>query len=498
MSRIPRALRNDLQDDGLGQSQFVETRKIQPTSGSTGGGSQGQIRFILPKQGILDKDSYISFQVLQPPNNPNNYTLPIGSGAYSVLDVATLYCGGYQVQQTRGLGHLLTMKQYYRTPHDRDKKQSIRNGCFLAQMVDTNIAGVPGRWGIDNTQTWTYEPPGVANQTLINFGYRITASAIPVGQGPGWNVSPEWRIYLADLFPLLYNENLPLGLLDDEMSIVIDLGPDNCRGERTIRAGGNWRIADGNSVVINPTLNVDLIFYDDPIGQPTTMDEMRTFFESGERLVFTDNAFIQSTQPTAGQAGVVVNNILLGLDHQVVRHILMATPILNDYAGPNNTAGNALLGQYCSMGSALQNTLQININNQPVFPNELDSDNKIFNQLSQVFPTPFKVNSAMSSFVGQVDAAGALVPALARLTDKQLEAQTQIQLIGQSHYYGVSLAKTHQNVLNAGTSIGRQPVELVFGDTKTAADLTGRQLLIWANCERLLSIVKGKISVSGS
>ena len=58
--------------------------------------------------------------------------------------------------------------------------------------------------------------------------------------------------------------------------------------------------------------------------------------------------------------------------------------------------------------------------------------------------------------------------------------------------------KTHQNVLNAGTSIGRQPVELVFGDTKVAADLAGRQLLIWANCERMLSIVKGKISVSGS
>ena len=118
---IPRALRNDLQDDGLGQSQFVETRKIQPTSGFTGG-SQGQFRFILPKQGILDKDSYISFQIQ---GATANYRLPISAGAYSVLDVATLYCGGYQIQQTRGLGHLLTMKQYYRTPHDRDKKQSI-------------------------------------------------------------------------------------------------------------------------------------------------------------------------------------------------------------------------------------------------------------------------------------------------------------------------------------------------------------------------------------
>ena len=229
------------------------------------------------------------------------------------------------------------------------------------------------------------------------------------------------------------------------------------------------------------------------------MDEMRGFFESGEKLVFTDNAFIQSTEPASLAATIVENNVLLGLDHQVVRHILMATPILNIYSGGNNTAGNGLLGQYASKGSQVKNTLQININNQPVFPNELDQDNKIFNQLSQVFPTPFKVNSAMSSWVGQVDDAGAIVAAQQRLSTKTIYAgHAQTILAGEAHYYGVNLSKTHKNILNAGTSIGRQPVELVFGDEKVASDLAGRQLLIWACCERLLSIVKGKISVSGS
>ena len=55
---IPYALRNDLDDTGLGQSQFVETRQIQPTSGSTGGGSQGQIRYLLPKQKSLRIPSF--------------------------------------------------------------------------------------------------------------------------------------------------------------------------------------------------------------------------------------------------------------------------------------------------------------------------------------------------------------------------------------------------------------------------------------------------------
>lgn len=499
---IPRALRNDLQDDGLGQSQFVETRKIQPTSGSTGGGSQGQIRFLLPKQGILDKHSYISFQVKSPPNNSDHYRLPIGAGAYSVLDTATLYCGGYQVQQTRGLAHLLTMKQYYRTPHDRDRKQSIRNGCFLAQQVDTRInAGVNGVWSVDTTQDWAFSLS--ADLKGISPGYAITEHTEDMGEGPAINVSPEWRIYLADLFPILYNENLPLGLLDDEMSIVIDLGPDNCRGERTITIGQQaWNSADGNAVVVNPELNIDLIFYDDPIGQPTSMEEMAKFFESGAKLVFTDNAFIQSTQPQAQGAGVQPNNVLLGLDWQVVRHIMMATPILNLYANlGNNTDGNGLLGSYHSKASQDADegtTLQININNQPVYPNELNSDNKIYDQLSQVFPTPFKVNSAMSSYVGQVNGAGAVVATANRMSDKRLLNHPQTILTGFAHYYGVNLSKTYKNVANAGTSIGRQPVELVFNSKAVADDLLGRQLLIWASCERLLSIVKGKLSVSGS
>jgi hypothetical protein len=475
---IPRALRNDLQDDGLGQSQFVETRKIQPTSGSTGGGSQGQLRFLLPKQGILDKDSYISFQVLAPAANSTNYRLPISAGAYSVLDTATLFAGGVQVQQTRGLASLLTMKQYYRTPHDRDKKQSIRNGCFLAQMVDTRTAGgVNGVWSVDTGEDWCEDTSIDAKG--IEQGYFITQNQTDAGTGPALQVSPEWRIYLSDLFPLLYNENLPLGLLDDEMSIVIDLGPDNCRGERTIvLSGQTWNTADGNALVVGAELNIDLIFYDDPIGQPTTMDEMRGFFQSGERLVFTDNAFIQSTQPAAAGAGEVANNVLLGLDRQVVRHILMATPILNDYSAPaNSTAGNGLLGQYCSKGSQVKNTLQLNINNQPVYPNELDGDNKLFNQLSQVFPTPFKVNSAMSSWVGQVDANGAPVATSYRITDKTLYGHPQTILIGEGHYYGINLSKTYRNVANAGTSIGRQPVELVLTHNAVASDLTGRQLI---------------------
>jgi hypothetical protein len=104
----------------------------------------------------------------------------------------------------------------------------------------------------------------------------------------------------------------------------------------------------------------------------------------------------------------------------------------------------------------------------------------------------------MSSWVGQVDANGAPVATSYRITDKTLYGHPQTILIGEGHYYGINLSKTYRNVANAGTSIGRQPVELVLTHNAVASDLAGRQLLIWACCERMLSIMGGKISVSGS
>ena len=62
MTSVPRELRTDLTEDGGGQSMRVETRVVQPLSGWNGG-SQGRIEFQLPRQGILDRSSYLKFQV---------------------------------------------------------------------------------------------------------------------------------------------------------------------------------------------------------------------------------------------------------------------------------------------------------------------------------------------------------------------------------------------------------------------------------------------------
>ena len=499
-SKIPRALRTDLRDDGLGQSQFVETRIIRPTSGWSGA-SQGQIRFLLPKQGILDKSSYVKFQIL---GASANHRLPLTAGALSAFETATLFCGGVQVAQTRGVGQLLNLKQFYRTPHDRNEKQSQRVGCFSGQMIDGTLQGgggaatnLPGHIGINTHEVWATGggPAFSTNARQISTGFKLTNVA---------TTTPEWRLYIEELFPILYNNNLPLGLIDDEFSIVLDLSPDEAKGQRAVMDGAGVWVTGTN--IIKPSLHVDLIFYDDPINSPTTMDKLRDVLDKGEKIVFEDSQYILQNQIAAGAAGLQSVNVLLGLDHQIVRNILIATPLAINYAAGGANNGDRLLGQYYSEGSPIHNavsgkggnTLQLTINSQPVYPNPIDSDNKIWDQLSQVYPTPFKINLAQSSFVGQTDAAGAIVARQNRFTDKSLFGHVQTSLCGKGHYYGMNLSRTYANVLGAGTSVGRQPVLLDLTDNRAAGNLAAKIVHIWAACERVMMVQNGRVRVSGS
>jgi hypothetical protein len=494
MTTLPRALRTDLRDDALGNSQFIETRTIRPTSGWNGA-SQGQIRFVLPRQGIMDKNAFVNFQIQ---GATVNSRLPLYAGAWSMIDTATLYCGGVQVAQTRGASHMTTMKQFYRTPHNRNTKQSIRVGCFSGQMVDGTLvaAALPGHWGVNTYEGWAYAAtptgagglPALTDDREITTGYRLTNNPA---------TTPEWRILLVDLFDILLNNNLPLGLINDEFSIVLDLTPDLVRGQRSIVTAANAWTAGTN--IINPSLQLDLIFYDDPIDQPTTMDMLRETLNKGEQIVFVDHQYVLQNQPAVLAAQEQEVNVLLGLDHQVIRNILMATPYNETYGAPA-TSGDTLLGSYFSVGSAIQNTLQVSINSIPVFPNPLNTDGKIFDQLCQVFPTPFKINSAASSFVGQVNAAGAIVAAQNRFTDKTLfgVGHPQTTLCGRGHYYGVNLSRTYANVIGAGTAVGRSSVLLTLTDNRAATDLSAKLVHIWVACERLLSIKNGRLRVSGS
>ena len=484
---VPRELRTDLTEDGGGQSMRVETRTVQPLSGWNGG-SQGRIEWNLPRQGILDRSSYIKFQVK---GADVHQRLPLWAGALSMIETATLRIGGVEIQTRRGFGHLSTAKQFYRTPHDRNARQSKRVGCFSGLMVDSTAAALvrPGHWGVDTGQGWC-SSTGVDSRR-ISDGFALTNVE---------GTTPEWIIDLAQLFPILFSNSLPLGLLDQHINIVLELSEDLVRGQRACPLQGQAWAAGTN--VIEPSLHLDLIFFDDPIGEVTTMEKLADELEKGERLVFTDDVYVRYNQIAGTPAATteILNKISIGVDNQVMRSVLISTPNAIDYSAPA-TQGNDLLGQYFSTGSHVQNSLQMTVNNNPVYPSPVTRDSELWSELSQVMPTKFKVNPAVYSFFGQTDTVTpfAVNVRLNRLTDKTLLGHAQTTEIGTAHYYGINMSKPgYQNVVGAGTAVGRNPVTLEIGDTRVPSALVAKLIHVWVTCERLMSIVGGKVMVSGS
>lgn len=480
MSKIPAELRTDNVDDGQGQSQWVETRVLQPVAGA----SQTSVRFLLPHEGILDS-AFLSFQVKAAQATDR---LPAWSGAMSAFDSATLYCGGEQVASSRGISHLWTLKSFYRNPQARDYKMAKRVGTKKSLMVDKlsgDAAADVGCWGVDVNADNISAPTAGTRQT--NEGYRLATTL---------DATPTWEVKLAEIFPILYQNNLPLGLLKDQCSVVFNLTEEQTRGDRVCCADGTWVTG---TTYENFQLHVDLVFYEDPeIGQPTTMDRLQAQLDKGLALPFTDYHYILQNQPAAGVATENQRiDTLLGLDNQVVRRIFASTPEAPDYGNPQNS-GNALLGNYHSLGSNLQNTLQVTINSEPYFPNPLNTDGKIQNQLSQSFPMPHKINQAMQSFGGQVNAAGVVQAAQAQVTDKTLDGMSQQLQIGRGHYYGIPLSKSFSNQLGQGTAVGRQSVLLNMTDQRCATGNAAKQLHIWAEAERSLMMRQGKVLVVGA
>jgi hypothetical protein len=290
---------------------------------------------------------------------------------------------------------------------------------------------------------------------------------------------------------------MPLGLLDGQCSIVLDLQQEQSRGQRTVAPDGVWV---AGTKYAEWKLNVDLIYYDAPLnGGPTVMDNLRATMNKGTAIVFSDYAYIRQSQPAGVVGETQLVSPLLGLNNQSVRKIFCSTPEATSYGAGAQNSSNALLGQYHSLGSLQKNTLQVTLNSVPYFSaGPLDTDGKIANQMNMSYPTSFKMNQAIQSAVGQVDGNGDWVATQALLTDRTMNGVSQQVERARGHYYGVCLSDNYSNALGNGMSVGRQPVLFELTDLRSTDGNLAKDVHIWCELERIMMIKSGMVSVSGS
>jgi len=496
---------------GEAQDQRVETEILEPASVS-----QNQATFLLPQKGLLSADAFLSFKMT---TVSTDVDIPLIAGATGLIRRASIYYGNVLLQETDQAAHLLQLKSTYVDQDVRNQTYQTKTGHFSGLKVDANANGKLGMYSIDAANDDT----GIVGLTTLDAA--AVADPLNYGKDPAFTLgtteadTPEWTIPLTWFFNWLSQTQVPLGLLNERISIVFDFNED-LPGMRSVISdppGANNPWQAGTLVVESSVrLSLDLIYYDDQPGKPSPMAAIAAALEKGMEMVYTDYVCVEEFIPGLAAAPAAPQNtqkiVRLGLDHQVCRNILIATPKQSDYTVVTPQGfSNPILGDYNSRASTGQRTLQVKINNQNLYVNAIDMDCKLWNELSQVQATPMKANIGFTSAVGQLAATAALdydIDQQAFPDDKFIYghpqggvwggAENNSTFSGALAYMGVNLSRTYDNVLGAGTNISKSPVEIELNYTRTNQNWRQLRMLMWCENERLMMMKNGTIYVSGS
>ena len=504
------------------QTQRVETRLIEPRSFS-----QSQATFELPMEGILSSDVALQLQLTTSQHTAVvRNDLPLMAGILGCIDRAELFFGTTLISSVENLAHLQQMKNCLVDQDIRDQTHNVYLGSFSGmKAVDggAHIGGGNG-WGqfaLNTINTVTLNNTEASQGVLgmyqdnvaeanRNTQFRTTALA---------STTPYFTVKLHEIFPILSQIPLPLFALKERVRFVFHWSSDYAGNRAVAGDTANPQPIPTNTPFTTPNnivqesckLSCDLIYYEDQAGVPSPMARIQEELEKGANLVMTDYVSVFSTMP-AQAPPVPVNTVvpqtlstLLGLDHQIVRNILIATPGTPtfDPAGTHvlDQPANRSLGNYESRGSNKDTILQVSINNENIFPSPLNTTAKLYNEFSQIHDTPLKINRGLYSSNGQTATTLGWLQIPENTFgsfNRHFHGIPNDTLNFKLNYLGVNLAKdATENYVGNGIQVGRQPVIVTLTRDRTPNDTDDLRVLFWAECERSMLIKSGNIFVSG-
>ena len=501
------------------QSQRVETRLIEPRSFS-----QSQATFELPQEGILSSDVALQIQLQTDEVTANDrMDLPLMAGILGCIERAELFFGTTLISSVEELPHLMQLKNLFVDQDIRDQTHNVYLGSFSGmKTVDGGASGGgTNGWGqlALNTIETTTQQGSLASQGVLGLVQTAAqqANKLQHFRTTGNSNTPFFCIKLKEIFPVLSQIPLPLFALKERVRFVFHFS-DDLAGNRAVAVRTNAGSAallpfrginDGGpgNLIQQATLKLstDLIYYEDQAGVPSPMKRIQEELEKGANLVMTDYVSVFNTLPAlvvpAGTKQSQTLSTLLGLDHQIVRNLLIATPPAPNFGAVPSEPANRILGNYLSKGSNDQTVIQISINNENIFPSPLNTTAKLYNELSQVHDSPLKVNRGLYSSDGQTSGAGAypLVRQDAAFNSNQFtQGNINSELNFSLNYLGINLSKNAgENYVGNGIQVGRQPVIVTLTRDRVPTEQGQLRVLYWAECERMMMIISGNIFMSG-
>ena len=301
----------------------VATEILEPVSFS-----QGEARFVLSNKGILHSNSRITFgldgTVFTGPTAGQNGFYPINIGVAALLQRVRLTIGGKTISEIEDFNHYYAYESTFVSPENNKEREQVftsRVGLGVRptlkeRQAKYNAAGT----AVNNIESIT-EADSVCVDNGTDFTYDGTvldgflapaSDPQPTRQVMAWCEEDNkgvFSILIADLFPFLKMNQLPLFMLSEQVMIHLTFQPQVSGG---LGASDSTRISttlgdvgDKDATIVRDECKMvaDYIFY------PQEMMEQYAQANRNMSFNYVDYQFVKRTVGSAEFAGQLIQNV---------------------------------------------------------------------------------------------------------------------------------------------------------------------------------------------
>lgn len=392
--------------------QDVDTDILEPVVSS-----QNFMRYVVDNKGLLHSNSKLVFSMTAPAT-PGYRFFPLGIGAMSLIERATLKVGTREINSIDDWNHYQAYRSTFVSCENMKERELVTTGRGLAYDFEYNAsslsAGSTGAVASHSTsasdttadnymidlgksQEITHvtgvstDPRVMTRNTILQDYMYLNAS----GEGTIDAHNPaEFQINISDLFPFLKMNQLPLYMIREQVSIELRLTRPTDLQRMVIRSGGA-------SLAINidqtkSRMIADYIFF------PT--DVMEAYARQNQNMSFTYMDYFLSKQSfsattgtniaqirNVGGAGKIVTKLIVGCSQDVAT-------TADEVLLLNNFTSFSCSGTGGSSGSLVSN---VKYNGDFLFPIDRTNNALHFHDVAQAEGSlPFITRSEYSNELG--------------------------------------------------------------------------------------------------
>ena len=359
--------------------------------------SESEARFVLDNKGILHSNSRITFSTdgtVGPTTNDRAF-FPAGVGVHSLIQRAALRVGTKTVCEIEDYNHFAAYETTFLPPDAIKEREGVISGRMMT------IAPV---------LTGRSEPFQNASNSASNTESLTEAKSIQIDNGKGLLLagadSPQWHpplkdtdifpsrtvfdyqveankptysVLLADLFPFLKTNQLPLFMMSEQVSIHLTFTQrqSGASSERISVTGGGTITQDAVLVRGDCQLIADYIFYPQDLMEQYRQQNANMSFQ------YVDYQFVKRTVSATEYSSGLIQNV--GGAGRIVNKVFCASvgETAEDLQEEN------LLNVYCAEGPTVSSTgvgtvtTNLKYNDNFLYPIDVSNDARHYHNVFQ-------------------------------------------------------------------------------------------------------------------